>query len=160
MCLEPLHRRPRALTGARIESLHLLSFVALSVALPVAPPAVRTGEAETCATVRFYTTGNDGPAWIPSNVCVSPSGLSVDEQTIATDRIAVQCNRSAAALVMGGSMLRGEPEWWIRDTTETLKFRGKPEDLERLSAALIDAGGDIPRGACSDRAIRRLLSGP
>lgn len=131
----------------------------MSVAAPLAtfPPAARQRE-DVCASVKFYTTGNDGLAWLPSSVCVGDAGVSVDEQTVALSDIVAQCSNKPAALVLGGSLLRGDQEWWIASAQETLKFRGKPEDLERLAAALTHAGGSIPRGGCGDREIRKRLT--
>lgn len=128
-----------------------------AVPLAALPLAARQRE-DVCANVKFYTTGNDGLAWVPLNVCVGDGGVSVDEQTIALSDIVAQCANKPASLVLGGSLLRGDQEWWIGDGKETLKFRGKPEELERLAAALTHAGGSIPRGGCGDREIRKRLT--
>ncbi|MGH9422564.1 MAG: hypothetical protein ACRD3J_21485, partial [Thermoanaerobaculia bacterium] len=105
---------------------------------PVAaePPPVLPASKNVCATVKFYTTGNDGLAWIPSNVCVDSAAVTVDEQTIAFADVVAQCTSKASTLLMGGALLHGEQEWWIGDASETLKFRGKGEDLDQLAAAL------------------------
>lgn len=128
-----------------------------AVPLAARPSPARRAE-DVCANVKFYTTSNDGLAWVPSNVCVGETGVSVDEQTIALSDIVAQCSNKPAALVLGGSLLRGDQEWWLGDGKETLKFRGKPEELERLAAALTHAGGSIPRGGCGDREIRKRLT--
>ncbi len=126
---------------------------------PASPEPVHASE-EVCANVKFYSTGNDGPAWQRSNVCAGAAGLSVDEQTIALAGIVVYCTSKAPILAMGGSLLHGEQEWWISDAKETLKFRGTPEDLDRLAAALSHARGSIPHGGCNDREVRRRLVRP
>jgi hypothetical protein len=110
--------------------------------------------------VTFYTTSNNGPAWLRSNVCVSATSVSVDEQTIPLADVVVQCSTKAGVLAVGGSLLRGDQEWWIGDANETLKFRGKPEDVDRLSTALTHARSEIPHGGCSDREVRRRLVRP
>jgi hypothetical protein len=121
--------------------------------------AVGTGE-EACANVKFYTTGNQGLEWLRSNVCVGATSVSVDEQTITLADIVVQCTSKPAVLAMGGSLLHGDQEWWISDAKETLKFRGKQEDLDRLAAALTQARREIPSGGCNDRDVRRRLVRP
>ncbi len=121
---------------------------------PVPQPAAH---APVCANVRFFTTGNDGPAWLPSNVCVSGRVVAIDEQNVAIGDIKVQCTLKPATLAFGDSRLRGEQEWWIADDRESLKFQGTPEELDRLAAALTGARGDIVRGGCGDSAVRRRL---
>ena len=125
--------------------------------VPVSSP--HAGD-DVCASVKFYTTSNDGPAWLHSNVCVGATSVSVDEQTIALADIVAQCTTKAPVLAMGGSLLHGEQEWWIGDAKETLKFRGKPEDLDRLATALTHARSEIPHGGCNDRDMRRKLVRP
>jgi hypothetical protein len=124
-----------------------------------APAGVGVSE-DVCANVKFYTTGNEGLAWLRSNVCVGASGVSADEQTIALSEVVAQCTSKPSVLVMGGSLLHGEQEWWIGDTTETLKFRGRQEDLDRLAAALTQARKGIPSGGCNDRDVRRRFVRP
>jgi len=131
------------------------------IAPPIpAPPAPPGSGDNICANVKFYTTGNEGPAWVPSNVCVGPNSVSVDEQPIPLADVAVQCTSKPGILAMGGSLLRGDQEWWISDAKETLKFRGKQEDLDRLAAALKQSRRDIPSGSCSDREVRKRLVRP
>jgi hypothetical protein len=121
--------------------------------LPGRPPTV-------CANVKFFGSGNDGPAWIPSTVCVGTSGITVDEQTIAFAEVVAQCTVKAPLLSLGGTLLHGEQEWWLGDRQETLKFRGREEDLDRLAAAVLHERGDLPRGGCGDRDVRRHLVSP
>jgi hypothetical protein len=122
-------------------------------------PAPVAAHADPCAAVRFFATGNDGPAWVPSNVCVDGKGIDVDEQRIALADIVAQCMKTSN-LAIGGSLLHGDPEWWIGDAAETLKFRGKPEDLDRLASALTHARSDIPHGGCGDRELLRRFVRP
>jgi len=128
------------------------------VAVRALPTPTRGGE--TCAAVKLFTPGNDGLSWVPSTVCVAPTGLSLDEQTIALGDIVVQCRSNAAVLSMGSSLLRGDAEWWVSDTRETLKFRGTPDAIDNLSSALTHARSDIPHGGCGDRDVRRRLTLP
>lgn len=102
---------------------------------------------EPCLTLFHYTR-------------VGATSVSVDEQTIALADIVAQCTTKAPVLAMGGSLLHGEQEWWIGDAKETLKFRGKPEDLDRLATALTHARSEIPHGGCNDRELRRKLVRP
>lgn len=127
------------------------------VVVPV--PSPRAGD-DVCANVKFYTTSNDGPAWVRSSVCIGATSVSVDEQTIALADIVVQCTSKAPVLSMGSSLLHGDQEWWIGDKQEALKFRGKPEDLDRLATALTHARNEIPHGSCSDSEVRRKLVRP
>ncbi len=116
------------------------------------PPA-----GEVCTTAKFYTLGGGGWGWEPAYVCVGASSLSVDEQEIPLRDVAVHCTLKSAVLSLGGSLLRGDEEWWFSDAQETFKFRGKTDDLERLAAALNNARRDVPRGGCGDRDVRKLL---
>lgn len=127
-------------------------------ASPGAPSAQQS--ADVCSNVQFFTTGTDGPAWVPSSVCVGDGGVSVDDQTIPFADLRVQCTVKAAAFQFGGSLLRGQEEWWLGDAQETMKFRGKPEDFERLASALMRARRDLPHGGCNDRDVRRRLVKP
>ena len=129
---------------------------------PAPPPALSPptiGE-DVCANVKFYTTSNDGQSWVPSNVCAGAKGVSVDEQTIALAEVIVQCTSKPPVLAMGGSLLHGDQEWWIGDAKETLKFRGKPDDLDHLVTALKHARSEIPSGNCNDREVRKRLVRP
>ena len=131
---------------------------AVSPSVPQSP-VVSTG-GDVCANVKFYTTSNQGLDWLRSNVCVGAASVSVDEQTIALADIVVQCTAKPSVLAIGGSLMHGDQEWWISDAMETLKFRGKQEDLDRLAAALAQARREIPSGGCNDRGVRRLLVRP
>jgi hypothetical protein len=124
------------------------------------PPVPSAPGGDVCANVQFYTTGNDGPAWVPSSVCVGDGGVSVDDQTIPFSDLAFQCAVKAPILVFGGSQLRGQEEWWLGDAKETMKFRGRPEDFEHIVTALMRARRDIPHGGCNAREMRRLLVRP
>jgi hypothetical protein len=127
---------------------------------PLAAPPTPARPSDLCANVKFFGSGNDDPAWIPSTVCVGTSGITIDEQTIAFADLVAQCTVKAPILSFAGSMLHGEGEWWIGDKQETLKLRGKGEDLDRLAAALLHERGDLPRGGCGDRDVRRHLVSP
>lgn len=131
-------------------------------ALPANPPAspLPARPSNVCANVKFFGSGNDGPAWIPSTVCVGVNGIAVDEQTIAFADVVAQCTVKAPRLSLGGTLLHGEQEWWLGDRQETLKFRGRGEDLDRLAAAVMHERGDLPRGGCGDRDVRRHLVSP
>jgi hypothetical protein len=121
---------------------------------------VPTRPSDVCANVKLFSAGNDGPAWIPSTVCVGSTGVSIDEQTIAFNDLVAQCTVKAPILSFAGSMLHGEGEWWVGNKQETLKLRGKGEDLDRLAAAVMHERGDLPRGGCGDREVRRHLVNP
>ncbi len=123
---------------------------------PLAPAHAPSGP-DVCASVQFFTIGNDGPAWVPSSLCIGETGVSIDEQTIPFADLTLQCTLKAAVLVFGGSQLRGQEEWWLGDAKETMKFRGKAEDFERIVTALTRARRDIPHGGCNDREVRRLV---
>jgi hypothetical protein len=56
------------------------------------------------------------------------------------------------------SLLGGDDgEWWLSDGTDTYKFRGAARELDAMEAALGRAAPSVPRGSCSEHAIRRLL---
>jgi hypothetical protein len=115
---------------------------------PPAPPIA----ASTCAMVRFYSLGTGGWAWSPSYVCVSESGVSIDEEHIALKDLTVHCISKPL------SIHADQQEWWLGDKSETFKFQGKTDDLERLSRALAHAKGSVPHGDCGSRDVRRLLA--
>jgi hypothetical protein len=127
---------------------------------PLAAPPLPARPQDLCANVKFFGSGNDGPAWIPSAVCVGVNGIVIDEQMIAFADVVAQCTVKAPLLSLGGTLLHGEQEWWLGDRQETLKFRGRGEDLDRLAAAVMHERGDLPRGGCGDRDVRRRLVNP
>src|ERR1700682_4080267 len=133
------------------------SHPAPATAVVSQPAPSPSGVNATCATVKFYTLAAGGWGWTPAYVCVGASSLSVDEQEVPFAQFAVQCTSKPSLLSVGGSMLRGDQEWWLSDDKETFKFQGKPEDLDRLSEALTRSRRDLPHGGCNDRAVRKLL---
>jgi hypothetical protein len=115
---------------------------------PPQPQAVR----DACTSLRYYTTGNGGWSWVPSSVCVDAAAVSVDENRIALPKLTAQCRVKALSL-LGGD----DGEWWLSDGTDTYKFRGATRELDAVEAALARVAPSVPRGSCSERAIRRLL---
>ena len=122
---------------------------------PAAPPP-----AAVCATLQFYTLGTDGMGWVPSYVCVGKTSVSVDEQTIPFADVVVHCMSRPPSLEFGGTLFHGPQEWWLGDKTETMKFRGRNEDLDRIADALTQEQSHIRYGPCNERELRRLFVKP
>ncbi len=155
---------------------------AMIVAAPAAPQAVQTVPAPAspmpnpvpppmpvqqatlapperyCISTTFYTTGNNGFGWYPAGLCASADSLSVDEQVIPLASVTAQCLTKPLSLGFGGSLLKGDPEYWFSDGKEVFKFRGKAEELTNLSDYVTRAKPGIVHGGCADRDVRLRMN--
>lgn len=123
---------------------------AMLLKLPAAatPPAQATNR---CINVTYYNLGPNGWAWIPSSLCVTPTEISVDDQTIKGEAVAAQC------FVKALSLGRADAEWWFTDRHESFKFRGKENELDEIAALVVRAAPSSRRGSCNDRSIAPLF---
>ena len=113
---------------------------------------VQSAPRDACTTLLYYTMGNGGWSWVPASVCITADALAVDEQRVPLPKVTVQC-RVQPLMPLSGD----DGEWWFRDGTDTYKFRGAARELDVVEAAAVRAAPSVPHGACSERAIRRLL---
>jgi len=59
-----------------------------------------------------------------------------------------------------GAGSTGDAMWRFSDGKEAFTMRGKPEEIQRMSAALAAATPAVPHGKCSESGMRSLLGRP
>jgi hypothetical protein len=121
------------------------------------PPATR---ADACAKVLLYALGNDGWAWVPASACVSATELSLDEQSFPFSALTVQCLETEARFAILGTTGTGDATWRFSDGKESFQVRGKPDEIHKLSDALVAAAPAVRHGKCSERGLKALVPRP
>ena len=118
-------------------------------------PAAPASPDELCVTLDYYTLGTNGWGWVPANVCASKAQLTIDEEVVPVDRIAVHCLEQERRLSFAGVTGRADPMWRYDDAKESYEFRG--EQTKALYDFLARIRSDVHHGECSAREVRALL---